>query len=170
MELAREAGLPVSWWDKQVKAGNLEPREWRELRKFADLVRMEQSIPETQTIRVDMVDAIKVQFLQSIYSEDFPERGMTAWLTAVEYCNDNACYKLYFDFAEFDAINDKYFKSCYFPNKWTAMLIGKPKKTMFTAKEAGYYDPKYVTFFDTGSGRDDTTFATMIKQYLRVVK
>lgn len=33
MLLARDAGLPVSWWDKALESG--EHREWRELQRFA---------------------------------------------------------------------------------------------------------------------------------------
>lgn len=35
-QYAREAGLPVSWWQKAFDEG--ENREWRELRKFAELI------------------------------------------------------------------------------------------------------------------------------------
>ncbi len=40
MRFARDAGLPVSWWDKAVKDGQVPP-EWRELREFAKLVAIE---------------------------------------------------------------------------------------------------------------------------------
>jgi len=33
MLLARDAGLPVTWWNKALEAG--ESREWRELQRFA---------------------------------------------------------------------------------------------------------------------------------------
>lgn len=39
MELAREAGLPVSWWEKAND--NSDQREWRELKQFAQLIALE---------------------------------------------------------------------------------------------------------------------------------
>lgn len=37
-----------------------------------------------QKISMDMVEAIKVQFIKQIFEEDFVEKGMTAWLTDIE--------------------------------------------------------------------------------------
>lgn len=36
IELARDAGLPISWWERAKAEG--EHREWRELKLFAKLV------------------------------------------------------------------------------------------------------------------------------------
>ena len=35
-EVARDAGLPISWWEKAKQEG--ETREWRELQLFAELI------------------------------------------------------------------------------------------------------------------------------------
>lgn len=40
MEMARDAGLPITWWQRAVDAGE-EPPEWRELNQFAQLVATE---------------------------------------------------------------------------------------------------------------------------------
>ena len=42
MELARVAGLPVSWWDKAKSEGK-DPPCWRELQLFADMILREHS-------------------------------------------------------------------------------------------------------------------------------
>ena len=42
MELARDAGLPVSWWDKAKSEGK-DPPCWRELQLFADMILREHS-------------------------------------------------------------------------------------------------------------------------------
>lgn len=41
-KMARDAGLPVEWWDKQPS------REWRELAEFARLARAYQAPTEVQ--------------------------------------------------------------------------------------------------------------------------
>jgi len=122
-------------------------------------------------ITVDMVDAIKVQFLKPIFEEDFPEKGMKAWLTSVEWDGKSDCYELYFDFKDFEEYNEKYFRECYHPNSRTSML-GKPERKKFTAKEAGYYSHKYSVFFSCGDheSRNDEAFAKEIVKYLRVVE
>jgi hypothetical protein len=118
-------------------------------------------------ITVDMLDAIKVQWLKPIFEDDFPERGMTAWLTAVEWEQDDEGYKLYFDFSEFEAGNAKYFREVYFPNRFTGT-----GKSMFTALEAGQYTPKYSVYFSCGNmtTRDDEAFAVAIQEHLKVVE
>jgi hypothetical protein len=35
-EIAKDAGLPISWWEKAIENG--ETREWREITRFAELV------------------------------------------------------------------------------------------------------------------------------------
>lgn len=123
------------------------------------------------SITVDMVDAIKVQFLKPIFEDDFPEKGMVAWLTDVEWDNKTSCYRLYFDFTEFEAQNDKYFKEQYYSNIHTKEL---PKKSFYTAKEAGMYSPKYNVLFSTkpceDDEPDDEAFAEQIKSYLKVIE
>ncbi len=117
-------------------------------------------------IKLDMLDAIKVQFLKPIFEEDFPERGMKAWLTKIEKHDKYGCYKLYFDFSEFEEENDKYFTEKYFHNSKVSSFV--KSKALYTAKEAGYYSPKYDVFF----GRIDESeekFETEIKKYLKVI-
>ncbi len=117
-------------------------------------------------ITATFVTAEKVQFLKPICEDDFVEKGMVAWLTDIEWCDDHECYKLYFDFAEFDAINDKYFRASYFANRVTR--TAGLEKEWFTAKEAGMYEPKYSVFFSAGNmtTRDDAAFAKEIRKYL----
>lgn len=121
-------------------------------------------------ITADMVSAIKVQFLKPIFEDDFVERGMTAWLTAVEFSEADECYKLHFDFAEFEAENDKYFQRCYYANRHTAKIVRDDG--LYTAKEAGCYDPKYSVYFSVGNmiTRDDEAFAVAIQECLREVQ
>ena len=37
MEFARDAGLPISWWENALKEGKT-PQCWRELQLFANLI------------------------------------------------------------------------------------------------------------------------------------
>ena len=119
-----------------------------------------------------MVSAIKVQFIKEIFEDDFVERGMTAWLTAIDYDDRAECYKLYFDFTEFESINDKYFREMYYPNRHTAKLNCKE---LYTAKEAGIYKPKYWVYFNTiplsvnTEIRNDSLFPDQIAKYLQEV-
>lgn len=116
------------------------------------------------TITVDMLDAIKVQFLKPIFEDDFPERGMTAWLTKIDRVGD--CWKLYFDFTEFEAINDKYFVEAYNYSSKQYRENGGVMKGTYTAKEAGEYRPKYSVMLDVGC----EPFDDKIKKYLRVAE
>lgn len=121
------------------------------------------------TITADMLDAIKVQFLKPIFEGDFPERGMTAWLTRVDWDDQQTeCYKLFFDFTEFESINEKYFQEEYYANRHTKEL--GVEKALYTAREAGMYRPKYSVYFSCGSmvTRDDAAFAEAIKEHLKV--
>ena len=119
-------------------------------------------------IKLDMVSAVKVQFKKPIFEDDFVERGMTAWLTDIERDGDSDCYKLYFDFSEFEDINDKYFKLSYHPNNHTKDISTTRK--LFTAKEAGYYHPKYSVYFSVSSEvRDDELFEQEIGEYLKEI-
>lgn len=123
----------------------------------------------TTAITANMLDAIKVQFLKPIFEDDFPERGMTAWLTAVEWEAKNECYKLYFDFTKFEAINTKYFQESYYENRITRE--SGLQKQLYTALEAGQYTPKYSVYYSCGdfTHRDDVAFEEDIKDVLKVV-
>jgi hypothetical protein len=88
--------------------------------------------------KLDMVDAIKVQFLKPIFEDDFPEKGMKAWLTDIIKFDHDECYKLYFDFTEFEDHNAKYFKADYFDENGVECK---------TAIDMGYYTPKYSVYF-----------------------
>lgn len=123
---------------------------------------------EDLKIRVNMVAAQKVIFLKPIFEDDFPEKGMSAWLVDVEWDKKHLCYKLYFDFAEFEAENEKYFKAVYYSNRRTAELEASTGRKMFTAKEAGFYDPKYSVHFyvESVEHRDDEAFEREITNYL----
>ena len=109
-------------------------------------------------IKANMIDAVKVKFLKQIFEEDFPERGMIAWLTDIQWEAKYDCYNLFFDFTEFEDYNDKYFKQVYRPNRHTTMLESTGRKE-FTAKEAGMYNPKYSVYFSVSSmSKDDALF------------
>jgi hypothetical protein len=121
-------------------------------------------------IHAAIIDAIKVQFLKPIFEDDFVEKGMKAWLVDIEWTEQTGCYELFFDFTEFEAENDKYFKKTFFANKITGPA---PTGQLFTAKEAGQYTPKYSVYLSVGEGdqekRDDVAFAKEIQNYLRIV-
>ena len=123
-------------------------------------------------IPVSMVSAIKVQFKKIIFEDDFVEKGMTAWLTDVEWDARSECYQLWFDFTEFEDINLKYFKQVYHPNKYTKDIEARTGRMLFTAIEAGQYNPKYSTGFSVGdmTTRDDFAFQEKIQEFLKVVE
>lgn len=120
-------------------------------------------------ISVDMIEKIKVQFVKPIFEDDFPEKGMKAWLTDIEWSDKDESYKLFFDFKEFEEYNDPYFKEVYYSNIHTKKLgIEKP---LYTAKEAGVYNPKYSVYFSVSSNdRNDLLFKEEILECLRIVK
>lgn len=105
------------------------------------------------------VDAVKVQFLQPIFEDDFPEKGMKAWLTCIKWEND--CYKLFFDFNDFEEENDKYFVADYYDANRNPCL---------TAKDVGLYTPKYSVYFSVSSDkRDDVLLEVELKDYLQII-
>ena len=117
-------------------------------------------------IKVDMVSAVKVQFKKPIFGDDFVEKGMTAWLTDIKWDEGHECYNLFFDFTEFEEINDKYFKREYYQNVHTRSI--STTRQLFTAKEAGLYEPKYSVYFSISSDvRDDEMFKEEIVEYLK---
>lgn len=108
-------------------------------------------------IRVNFYDAVKVRFKKPILVEDFVEKGMTAWLTDIEWDAELESYVLYFDFSDFEVENAKYFKLAYKTQTGEAC----------TAKEVGQYNPKYSVYFSIpGCCRDDVAFETAIQDYL----
>lgn len=110
-------------------------------------------------IKANMTDAVKVKFLKQIFEEDFPEKGMIAWLTDIEWDSGYDCYNLFFDFREFEEHNDKYFKEVYWPNIHTKKLEAETGRKLFTAKEAGCYNPKYSVYFSISTfNKDDALF------------
>ena len=123
-------------------------------------------------ITASFVDAIKVQFIKPIFEDDFVEKGMKAWLVDIEWAEREKCYKLYFDFTEFEVENDKYFKATFYSNQHTKAIEGATGRTLLTAKESGCYTPKYSVYLSVGDGekRDDVAFAREITEYLREVE
>lgn len=96
---------------------------------------------------------------------------MIAWLTGIEWVPDYACYNLFFDFNEFEDHNDKYFREVYWPNIHTKELETKTGRKLFTAKEAGMYNPKYSVYFSVSSlNKDDALFEQEIKNFLMVIE
>jgi len=87
---------------------------------------------------LNIIEAKKVVFLGPIFEDDFPEKGMKAWLTDIVKCEDEECFKLHFDFTEFEEENEKYFKADYYDKNHVACL---------TAKEVDMYNPKYSVYF-----------------------
>lgn len=123
-------------------------------------------------IVANMIEAKKVMFLQPLlFEDDFVERGMKAWLTKIEWNQHNECYKLYFDFTEFEAENDKYFTQTYYPNRHTRDLE-KTGRKLFTAKEAGMYNNKESFCFSPMvvgqcvDYKNDAAFEESIKEFL----
>lgn len=120
-------------------------------------------------IPAKFIDAIKVQFIQPIFEDDFPEVGMTAWLTAVEKDKKSGLYKLYFDFTEFEDINEKYFRQVYHSNRHTDAIKEETGRVWFTARETRNYDPKYSVYFSLSNDTlDDALFEVEILNYLRL--
>jgi hypothetical protein len=121
-------------------------------------------------ITVNFINAIKVQFLKPIFEDDFVEKGMKAWLTDIEWESECSCYRLYFDFSEFENENDKYLKASYYPNIYTKELEEQTGRTKFTAKEANMYLSKYSVLYSCEKEdiyiRDDQQFLREIKDYL----
>lgn len=119
-------------------------------------------------IDMKMTLATKVRFLKPIVDEDFVEKGMRAWLTDIEWSSTDECYKLWFDFTDFEVDNHKYFKEVYHPNSRTAMATSSRPSPMFTAIESGYYHPKYSVLYSVeGDVRNDELFAQEIAGYLK---
>ena len=119
-------------------------------------------------IKVDMIDAIKVQFIKPIFEDDFVEKGMVAWLTDIEWTPRNECYELFFDFTEFEDHNDKYFKRSFY-GPASGGIASSPRK-LYTAKEVGEYNPKHSVYLALPKdGRDDGQFEFEIQKYLKVI-
>lgn len=105
----------------------------------------------------NMVDAVKIKFLKPIFEEDFPEKGMIAWLTDIVLSEENECYKLYFDFTDFEKENDKYFKADYYNGFSNPCL---------TAKDMGLYNPKYSVYFGDITW-DEEKFNFELKKHIK---
>ena len=69
---------------------------------------------------------------------------MIAWLTDIGFDEEVDCYKLYFDFKEFEDHNLKFFKDAYYPNKFTGY---GGRKELYTAIEAGRYTSKLSIYY-----------------------
>jgi len=107
-------------------------------------------------IKEDMLDAIEVKFLQPIFSEDFVERGMVAWLVNIQK-TDKDCWKLHFNFKDFEDYNDIYFIADYLDSKGIACL---------TAKDKGLYKQRYSVYFGRTDIEKYGSFEEQIKDYL----
>lgn len=110
----------------------------------------------------NMLEAIKVQFLKPIFEDDFPERGMKAWLTAIDKCESERCWKLFFDFTEFEEENDKYMKVKYYDDNYNS-------NPTLTAKEVGLYSNKYSVYFGDLDIKEYGTFTEQISEYLKII-
>lgn len=120
-------------------------------------------------ISVHMIEKIKVQFKKQIFGDDFVKKGMKVWLTDIQWIDEEGCYKLWFDFKDFEKENDAYFKEMYYSNNHTRDF---PEKPLYTAKEAGYYKEKYAVYFSLtlSDKREDELFEEEIIDYLRVIQ
>lgn len=120
-------------------------------------------------ITANIVKPIKVKFIKPIFEDDFVEEGMIAYLTKVEWdTHYDDCYKLHFDFSEFEEENESLFSQNYWPNIHAKAIEKETGRTLFTAKEVRCYDPKYSVYFSCGDmiTRDDKTFEEAILEYL----
>ena len=128
--------------------------------------------PSMSNFKTDMIDAVKVQFLKQIFEDDFPERGMKAWLTKIEHVPENddvgiVGYRLFFDFKDFEEENDKYFSECYY---WTSHCGERLNYTkLYTAIEAGHYTRKYNVYYDEVSGAEEGELPGL-ENYLRILE
>lgn len=115
-----------------------------------------------------LLTARKVQFIQSIFEDDFVETGMKAWLTKIEWDAKTECYNLHFDFTEFEAENAKYFTACYYSNRHTQTLAEETGRTLFTAIEAKQYSPKHSVYFSvtTNNRNDEVMWKELASDYL----
>ena len=117
---------------------------------------------------------------------------MTAWLTGVKWDNEQESYKLYFDFTDFEEMNDKYFRAEYSANHSSVSALRRKRleelnigssRQLYTAKEIGVYDPKYSVNFvvfspdevytdqdrtDAAGIRNDSLFNSELAKYIRV--
>jgi len=139
-------------------AGSTQPFDTNMFKKTLDS--LEKMIVSTCIIKENMLEAIKVVFIKPIFENDFPERGMKAWLTAIDKSESNSCWELFFDFTEFESENDKYLKANYYDDNSNPTL---------TAKEAGMYSNKYSVYFGDLDTKKFGTFEEQIKEYLMVV-
>ena len=113
----------------------------------------------------EITEAIEIQFIKPIFEEDFVEAGMQAWLVKIEREPDGSVYTLYFNFSDFEVVNDKYFIECFYK---TDQETGK--KSLVTAMEAGYYEPRYSVYFCTSDGAaNPDTFSEDLSQYIKRV-
>lgn len=110
------------------------------------------------TFHVGLTKAIKVRFRREIFEDDFPEAGMKAWLTKIEYYKSVGCYKLHFDFTEFEDRNEKYLTADYYDENHIPRL---------TAREVGLYSNKYSAYF--GDDYDPETLNEELAKYLEVI-
>ena len=133
-------------------------------------------------------EAIQVAFLKPIFEDDFVEAGMQAWFIAADWHKEVECFKLYFNFEDFERVNDKYFRETFHPNIHTAKSCPNATKKFFTAMEAGWYNPRYSVYlgvpgvtaenYDEVSApalagqasRADALFGREVLKYLRIVK
>jgi hypothetical protein len=117
--------------------------------------------------------AEKVLFLKSFFEDDFPERGMIAWFIRYEWYPREGCYKLFFDFKDFEKENEKYFTETYYANDYTKKLIKSGvcgDKTFWTALESGNYSPKYSVYFSLPSDeRNDEELNKELLNYLKPI-
>lgn len=88
----------------------------------------------------DRVFAVRVAFKKPIFDDDFVERGMQAWFVGWEKDAKVGSLLLYFDFADFEQQNEKYFRRTFYGTS-------SSDKRLLTAHEAGQYDPKYSVYF-----------------------
>lgn len=88
-------------------------------------------------------EAVHVVFLKPIFEDDFVETGMEAWFLAAEWDRKTECFKLFFNFSDFERVNDKYFRETYHPNVHTKQNCPDSTRKFFTAQEAGWYNPRY---------------------------
>jgi hypothetical protein len=117
--------------------------------------------------------AVKIQFLKSIFEDDFVERGMTAWFVAYEYDNQGDSWKLFFNFEEFEEENNKYFRRVYRESNRILEKVAKglvKKNSSYTALEADNYQPEYSVFYSApGDSKDEEVFLNSLSECFQII-
>ena len=110
---------------------------------------------------------VKVEFIKSLFEDDFVESGMIAKLYHVEYSERFECWKLWFDFTGFEEHNDTLMEDVY---SYPSHAYTGPTKSAYNGHEAGMYDEYLMRYFGKDFGISVEEFEADIKNYLKVIE